>query len=65
MDPALSARPPVEVLDHVRHVRERAVDAGLCHRLAEQLAGRADERLARAVLLVARLLADEHHLRLG
>src|SRR3712207_8598645 len=37
-----------------------AVDAGLGQRLVQQPPGRADERLALAVLLVTGLLADEH-----
>src|SRR6266498_5597813 len=63
MDPALAARLPLEVLDHVRHVRERPVDARLVERLVEQTSRRSDKRAALAVLTVARLLADEHYLR--
>ena len=39
------------------------VDAGLREGAVEQLAGRADERAAGEILLVARLLADEHDAR--
>ena len=64
MDPALALRLPLEVLDDVRDVCGRAVDPGLLHRLVEQPTCRADERLALLVLLVARLLPDEHDLGL-
>src|SRR6266498_2675518 len=63
MDPALAARLPLEVLDHVRHVGECPVDARLAERLVEQTSRRSDKRAALAVLTVARLLADEHYLR--
>jgi hypothetical protein len=33
-------------------------------RLAQQLTGRTDERLAREVFLIAGLLADQHHARI-
>src|SRR5581483_2328278 len=62
VDPALPARLPLEVLDGVRDVGLRPVDARLLERPVEQLAGRPDERLAREILLVSRLLADEQHL---
>ena len=35
---SLAARLPLEMLDDVRHVGERAVDTGLLHRLDEELA---------------------------
>ena len=60
MDPAFPARLPLEVLDRVRDVGRTAVDPDRLERLVEDAPRRADERLARAVLLVARLLADEH-----
>ena len=62
MDPALAARLPLEVLDDVRDVSARPVDAGLVERLVEQPTGRTDERAAFAVLAVTGLFADEHHL---
>ena len=46
VDPALAARCPLEVLDHVRHVGGAAVDSSILERLIEQSAGRADERLS-------------------
>src|SRR5918999_139957 len=58
----LSACRPLEVLDGIRHVDLRAVDASLLERAVKQLPRRADERPALLVLLVAGLLADEHHL---
>ena len=63
MDAALAAGVPLEVLDGIRDVRRRAVDARLDERVVEDSPRRADERLAGPVLLVARLLADQHHLR--
>ena len=50
---------PLEVLDRVRDVDGRPVDARGLERLVEEASGRADEGLAGPVLLVARLLADE------
>jgi hypothetical protein len=52
------------MLDGVGDVDGVAVDAGRLAHAVEQLAGRADEGLAGQVFLVARLLADEHDLRL-
>ena len=60
MDAPLAARLPLEVLDGVRHVHRSAVDPDFRERLVEHPAGGADERPALLVLLVARLLADEH-----
>jgi hypothetical protein len=51
------------VLHGVRHVDRRPIDARLCERVVEDAPGRPDEGLARPVLLVARLLADEDRLR--
>jgi hypothetical protein len=50
------------VLDHVGHIGQLAVDAGLGEGLVEHAPGRADERASLPVLAVARLLADQHHL---
>jgi hypothetical protein len=55
VDAALAAGLPLEVLDDVRHVGARPIDAGCLQRLVEEPAGRADERLAELVLLVAGL----------
>src|SRR5205814_752591 len=63
VDPPLPARLPLEVLDGVRDIGRPAVDAGRLERLVEEVPRRADERLSRAVLLVAGLLADEHRSR--
>src|ERR687887_611324 len=63
VDAPLAARLPLEVLDDVRDVGLPPVDPRLLERLVEDPAGRADERLPRLVLLVAGLLADEHHVR--
>src|SRR6185295_6277915 len=56
----LAARLEFEVLHGIRDVDAGAVDAGLGERAVEHLPGRSDERLAGQILLVARLLADEH-----
>lgn len=62
MDPPRPSGLPFEVLDRVRDVGGAAVDPGFVEGAVEQLRGRPDERRAGPVLLVARLLADEHHL---
>jgi len=62
VDPALPSRLPLEVLDRVRDVGRRPVDPRGLEGLVEEAAGRADEWLASLVLLVAGLLAHEHHL---
>ena len=64
MDAALALRRPLEVLDHVGDVDLGAVDARRLQRLVEHAAGRSHERPALLVLLVAGLLAHEHHVRL-
>src|SRR5688572_13314887 len=55
-------RLPLEVLDRVGHVRRPAVDAGFGQPLVEHPPRRSDEGPPGQVLLVARLLADEHQL---
>ncbi len=60
MNAPLPARLPLEVLHGIRHVRSGAVDPGLGERLVEEPPRRADERAPGPILLVARLLADEH-----
>src|SRR5688572_5971009 len=51
---------PLEVLHRIGDIDGAAIDAGLDEGVVEELARRPDERLARSVLLVAWLLADEH-----
>src|SRR5437868_3027727 len=60
MDAALAARLPLEVLDHVRHVRLTPVYASLVERAIQHLPRRTHEWCTGHVLAVARLLADEH-----
>jgi hypothetical protein len=55
---------PFEVLDGVRYVGVLARHAGRFERPVEQAPGRADEGQALLVLLVARLLADQHDARM-
>src|SRR6478752_6698908 len=63
MDPALSLRAPLEVLDRVGHVHVVALDTGCDEPFVENPARGADERPAREVFGVTRLLADEHRPR--
>src|SRR5918995_3380391 len=65
VDAHLAPALELEVLDHVGHVRQLAVDAGLGEGLVEDAPGRAHEGPAGPVLAVARLLADQHHLGAG
>ena len=65
VDAPLAARLEFEMLDRVGDVDAGAVDAGLGKRAVEQLAGRADERPAGEILLIAGLLADEHERRVA
>src|SRR2546422_151936 len=58
--PLATASGEREVLDGIGDVRRLAVDADFFECSIEDLAGRADERLALSVLDVAGLLADEH-----
>src|SRR5438067_2064459 len=60
----LTARLPAEMLDRVGQIEIGGRDAGLAKHVAQQLAGRTDEGLALLILLVARLLADQHQPRL-
>src|SRR6185436_763950 len=64
VDPPLAACLPFEVLDDVRDVGARAVDACLLETLVEQPPRRPDEGMSFPVLPVAGLLPDEHQLRL-
>ncbi len=51
---------PLEVLDRVRDVNFGPIDAGRHQCFIEQASGGADERPARPILLIARLLAHDH-----
>src|SRR5439155_21216166 len=62
VDAPLAAGLPLEVLDRVRDVGLPAVNPRVGERAVEQLPRGPDERRAGEILLVARLLADEHHL---
>src|SRR5262245_26724573 len=61
----LAARLPLEVLHDVRDVGVASIDPRRDQALVEQLPRGADERLARAILGVAGLLADEHDTRMA
>src|SRR5438105_8353415 len=58
---ALLAPLPLEVLHGIRDVHVAALDPRFLEGAIEQLPRRTDERVASAILLVARLLADDHH----
>ena len=60
VDPPLALRPPPEVLDHVGAVGVRGLDARVGKGSLEHSSGRADERPALPVLLVAGLLSEQH-----
>ncbi len=61
VQPPLAAHFVLEVLHRVGDEHALAIDAGIGERPVQYAAGRADERQAGLVLLVARLLADQHH----
>ena len=52
----------LKCFDRIGDIDLQAIDAGVVQDRIEDLARRADERLAGKILLVARLLADEDHL---
>ena len=60
MNPAFAPRLPFEVLHHVRHVGGITIDAGLFESFVEQPTRRSDKRLAREILVIARLFAHQH-----
>ena len=60
---ALAAQLPLEVLDRVGDVEVLAIDPRRLERAVEQASRRPDERQSLLVLLVAGLLADQHHAR--
>jgi hypothetical protein len=53
----------LEVLYRICHVDAGSIDSGLLERRVEQLPGWTDEGMSGPILLIARLLADEHHIR--
>ena len=65
VNPPLAARLPLEVLHRVGDVGLTPIDTGFLEGAIEQLAGRPDERPATQVLVVARLLTDEHDPRVS
>jgi hypothetical protein len=60
MNSTLAAFFEFEVFDGIRNLDTQPVDACIAQGPIEQAASRADEGLSLTVLLVARLLADEH-----
>src|SRR5262249_53444396 len=65
VDTALAARDELEVLHRVGHVEFFAIEAGLDERAIEHFARGPHERRPAQILLVTRLLADEHDARVG
>src|SRR5690242_3626799 len=63
--PAFAAGLPLEMLDRVGDVDSAAIDAGLHHRLIEHASRRTDKGASCFVLLVSRLLADDHDHAVG
>ena len=59
MDAAFAARFPFEMFDNIRDVGLFAIDARRFHRIVEQATGWSDERFAREIFFVTRLLADK------
>jgi hypothetical protein len=65
VDPTLAAHRVAEVLDRVGDVDRRPIDTGPVERVDQHPARGSHERLARLVLLVTRLLTDQHEPRAG
>ena len=55
----------LEVLDRVRLVRQPRIDVGVFEGTGKQSAGGTDEGFTRTVLLIPRLLTDQHDRRPG
>src|SRR5690606_26600912 len=62
---SLAALDELEVLDRIGLVNLLSVDPGAVEMRVEHPAGGPDERASRQVLLVARLLADDHQFGLS
>ncbi|MGI9030383.1 MAG: hypothetical protein ACR2HP_10430, partial [Ilumatobacteraceae bacterium] len=60
VDAPFAAQLELEVLDGVGRVHVLALDAGVTQATPQHPAGRSDERVALVVLLITRLLADQH-----
>ena len=65
MQARLAATVELEVLHGVGEVETVALESRIREGTVEQLPGRPDERPAREVLVIARLLADEHDARIA
>src|SRR5512138_1711334 len=63
VDTTFAARLELEMFDCVRDVSQLSIDIGVLEGAIEHAARGTDEGLAREILLVAGLLADEHDLR--
>ncbi len=65
MEAPFAALLKLEMLDRVGDVHAGTVDPGVAECAVEHLPGRADKRPAGKILLVAGLLADRDHRRVG
>lgn len=63
VDPPLAAPNKSEMLHRICDIDVGFVDLGIAHRGPQQSTSRPDERMARQIFGVARLLADEHESR--
>jgi len=59
MNAPFATRFPLEVFDNIRDVGLRTIDAGLGKRVVKKPAGWTNERFAREIFFVTRLLADK------
>ena len=63
MNPPFSAGRPFEVFHRVRDINLRPIDASFLERAVHDFPSRANERFARYIFVIARLLANQHHRR--
>jgi hypothetical protein len=65
MNPPLSPRLPLEMLHNIGDIHFLTVDSRFDQRGIKQLSGRSDEGFAVEILLIPRLLTDQHDLGRG
>src|SRR5689334_15186302 len=61
MNPSFPARLPFKMFNRVGDVDLLSLDPGFLESAIHHLSRRTDERLARQIFRVSRLLADQHH----
>ena len=64
MQPPFAAQGEFETLDRIGDVALRPLKARQCQRVVENLSGRANERAAKPIFLIAGLFPDQHDCRL-